>query len=103
LAAILTEAEKEQAINWAIDQEKRNFQFKMNDKGLHPQDILTRMSAINWLERINPAEVVQRANERKHWAQEAKEEKEQAQRKREEERQALLTQCNANWFYNQRI
>jgi len=100
LPDILTEAEKEQAITWAIDQEKRNYQFKMHDKGLHPQDVLTRIAGIDWRERINPAEVLEQANQRKHWAQESKESREREQKEREEARNQLLKQWDANKFYN---
>lgn len=72
----------------------------MQERGLLQDSIESRMAGVNWMERINEEEVVSQANQRKHWALEAKESREQQQRAAAEARQQLVSQWDANKFYN---
>jgi hypothetical protein len=65
---VLTEAEKQTAIDWAIQQEKTAYARSMAEKGELPAKIIAKVAEMDWLAKIDVAEVVRSANQRKQWA-----------------------------------
>lgn len=63
---ILTEQEELSAIDYAINQKKRHFNWRLAQMGCKMEQILAKMSTINWDQEINKDEVLQTANANKN-------------------------------------
>ncbi len=65
---ILTAKEEEAAILHEITQAKKHKAWKLADKGLKEEEILSRLSSIDWMQEIDKTEVLKNANSNKHYA-----------------------------------
>src|SRR5688572_1729134 len=64
---ILSSQESELAILNAITVAKRHFEWKMANAGFKAIEIVQKVAEVDWRERINKDEVLQRANSNKHY------------------------------------
>ena len=97
---ILTETEKEQAINNAIETAKKNKAWKLWNKGAKNQTIEAKISAIDWENEIDLDNVIKVANSNKHrlvWHEEQRRKEKIAELKKREELKKMWT---ARQFYN---
>lgn len=97
---ILTPQEKENAIDYEINQAKKHKAWKLAQMGASEEQILAKLASINWFAEIDNIEVLKNANSNKHYAI-----WQQEQRKKEKEVETnnyleLQKRCNAKYFYN---
>lgn len=97
---ILTAQEEESAILHEITQAKKHKAWKLADKGLKEEEILSRLSAINWMDEIDKMEVLKNANSNKHYAIWQKEQRKKERQNETDKFMELQERCNAKYFYN---
>jgi len=97
---ILTAQEEEAAILHEITQAKKHKAWKLADKGLKEEEILSRISSINWMQEIDKTEVLKNANSNKHYAIWQQEQRKKEQQEEISKVVELQTRCNAKYFYN---
>lgn len=97
---ILTKIEEDNLIEHEIKLEKENMEWRMKDLKYTKDQIDSRLSEVNWNEKINREEVLHRANSIKHqelWLKEKhKKDKEEEERKQKE----LQEYWTAKQIYN---
>lgn len=96
---ILTEAEQNEAIGWAIKQEVRRYTNSLAEKGERPERIQQKVDERNWLEFIDSEAVLKRSNFLKHREIEQRHDCEERKKKEIEDRQHLVAEWDANRFY----
>ena len=97
---LLTEQEEIAIFENKIAEEKKHLTWKLAQSGFSMGEILQRLSAINWDEKINKQEIFSRANSSKNydiWQREQREQEKQDALKRDLELKALWT---AKRMYN---
>lgn len=97
---ILTAKEEEAAILHEITQAKKHKAWKLADKGLKEEEILSRLSSIDWMQEIDKTEVLKNANSNKHYAIWQQEQRKKEQQEEINKAVELQTRCNAKYFYN---
>lgn len=84
----------------AIDQFKKHKAWKYAQIGATEEQILAKLSAINYEEEINSPEVLDRANSAKHYAIWQKEQREKEKQQDIEKSNELRRRCNYTYFSN---
>lgn len=97
---ILTEEEEKKAIDFALEQKKKHFAWKLSDKGAKEETILAKMSTIDWNNEIDKDSVLQIANSNKHYDIWIKAKREEDKKKAEKDYDVLKKRCDAKYFYN---
>ena len=100
LADILTEQEKQQAINHAVKIEIRRYFARHQQNGLSVRKIEEKASKVDFLARVNASEVLEQANRLKHREIEQSKADEERKISENKNRERLAKECNANYFYN---
>lgn len=95
---ILTDQEKSDQLDYAIENAKKAYSFRMADMGLSSMEILSRIAHKDWIAEISPDDVLQGAANRKFWALEDKEAKEADARKTAENRLQVRSEWTAEKF-----
>jgi DNA replication protein DnaC len=96
---ILTEKEKDEAINHAIEAAKKHLVWKMWDKGESAENIENKIKSIDWKKEISSDEVLRIANENKHTGIEIKVKLKQLEEQEKKNYEELKKECNANYFF----
>jgi hypothetical protein len=96
---ILTEKEKDEAINHAIEAAKKHLVWKMWDKGESAENIDLKVKSIDWQKEINTEEILRVANENKHAVIEIKEKLKQLEEQEKIEYEKLKKECDAYYFF----
>ncbi len=97
---ILTPQEEESVIIHEITQAKKHKAWKLAQMGATEEQILAKLSAIDWIQEIDKIEVLKNANSNKHYAIWQKEQRKKEQQDEVTKLVALQTRCNAKYFYN---
>lgn len=97
---ILTPQEEESVIIHEITQAKKHKAWKLAQMGATEEQILAKLSAIDWMQEIDKIEVLKNANSNKHYAIWQKEQRKKEQQDEVTKSVALQTRCNAKYFYN---
>lgn len=97
---ILTPQEEESVIIHEITQAKKHKAWKLAQMGATEEQILAKLSAIDWMREIDKIEVLKNANSNKHYAIWQKEQRKKEQQDEVTKSVALQTRCNAKYFYN---
>lgn len=92
---ILTPEEETRAIAWATDEAKKFMALKMRRVLKTQDEILHKLSQVNWDERVNRQEVLARANTFKHQENWKKEQREKEREQKVNEQNELI----AYWTY----
>ena len=96
----LSDKEKEMAVAFAKGRAVEHFIFKLKQKGVHPETINQKVMEIDWDARINAAEVIAQANQRKGWQIEADRAAKIKKMDEDKEREEIIKIWGANRFYN---
>lgn len=88
---ILTPEEEVRAIAWAIDEAKKFMALKMRRVLKTQDEILHKLSQVNWDEKINRQEVLARANTLKHQENWKKEQRQKEREQKANEEKELIT------------
>ncbi len=97
---ILTAQEEINAIEYEITQSKKHKAWKLAQMGASEEQILAKLSSIDWLNEIDKIEVLKNANSNKHytiWQNEQRKKERQAETNKY---LSLKNRCNAKYFYN---
>lgn len=97
---ILTAQEEEAAIVYAISQAKKHKAWKFAQKGMKEEEILLKLSTINWFKEIDDIEVLNNANSNKHYAIWQQEQRKKERQDETDKYFELQKRCNAKYFYN---
>ncbi len=97
---ILTEPERLESLTHAIDQAKHHYQYRHLQLGEKLQDIIAKISTMEWMKVIDAEVVLRNANSNKHhalWIEENRlKEKDEMQKKRDE----IISSHTAKFIYN---
>lgn len=96
---ILTEQEELSAIDYAINQKKRHFNWRLAQMGCKMEQILAKMSTVNWEQEINKDEVLQNANANKNQELFHKEQRQKEKEFAIKQAQELKDYWTADVFY----
>ena len=96
---ILTEQEKEDAVNWAIGKEKQNLIFRLTEKGMPLPSIELRIAQTDWNDAIDKAEILAAANRRKHFRKLLADNQETEKQLTTLQNHNLINEWNARKFY----
>jgi hypothetical protein len=99
LADILTEQEKQSAIDYAIHRAKVRYVVSMAEKGISGKKVSDKVEKIDWMQRINVEELLATCNRNKH--REIEQEQLAAKRKQDERQRIedLKAKCDAGYFF----
>lgn len=97
---ILTEYEANDIVGHEVDRKRKHYLWKFSNMGLGEQDIMLRLSTIDFIKEIDVEDVLQRANSMKHyeiWIKDKRDEDERLEKERLEEIKKRFT---AKYVYN---
>ncbi len=97
---ILTKEEEDIVINNAIEQKKKHKFWKFQQMTLNENEILLKLSTVNWEEEIDKENILQIANSNKHYDIWQKSKKETDKKEQVEKYNQLQERCNAKYFYS---
>jgi len=95
---ILTEEEKAQQIEYAIEQAQKAYAFRLYDKGAHQLQILERIAMKDWKAEIDIPAVLQAAANRKYWYMQELREQAERRQKELEQRQGIEAEWTAEKY-----
>lgn len=97
---ILTKEEETKVLDNAIEQFKKHKAWKYAQMGASEEQILTKLSSINYEEEIDSAEVLNRANSAKHYDIWQKSQREKEKNEEIKKSNDLRQRCNYVYFSN---
>lgn len=97
---ILTDHEEFKILDYEIDQAKKHKAWKFAQMGASEEQILTKMASVNWVDEIDSAEILSRANSNKHYAIWEKGQREKEKQHEIQKLNELKNRCNYGYFYN---
>jgi hypothetical protein len=97
---ILTPEEENKAINFAIESAKKHLTWKLSDLGCKEEQILAKISEIDWLTRIDKEAILANANENKHQILFHKEQRLKDEQLKIDAENELRKEWTANKVYN---
>lgn len=99
-ADILTDQEKQSAIDYAIERAKSRYTVAMAGRGVSARKVVEKMETIDWMDRINVAELLETCNRNKHRAIDHQEFEAKRREEEKQKKQALIEKCNAGYFFS---
>jgi hypothetical protein len=97
---ILTAHEEEAAILHEIAQAKKHKVWKLAQMGASEEQILAKLSSIDWMNEIDKVEVLKNTNSNKHYAIWQQEQRKKERQEETDKYFELQKRCNAKYFYN---
>ena len=97
---ILTPEEENKAINFAIESAKKHLTWKMSDLGCKEEQILAKLSEVDWLSKIDKEAILANANANKHQVLFHKEQRLKDEQQKTDAENKLRKEWTANKVYN---
>lgn len=97
---ILTKEEEEIAWSNRVEQLKKHKAWKFSQMGANEEQILAKISNINFEEELDRKEIMEIANSSKHYTNWQKNQREKEKEDEKNKFLELSNRCNAKYFYN---